>query len=510
MEQHKKALLYHPRIIILAIALLIALFAISPHPFQEGAVVASVEMNSTAFDAGMRVDPSAKPMEKEVVLYLDNEKISTSEDFYAYIHELPSNITVRVETSKDIYRLTTGVAGDIGLNVKDAPKTNIRKGLDLEGGTQVFLEPEEQVDESILDEAVKSLKLRLNTYGLSDVAVRKITNPSQFIIVEVAGATQAEVRDLLSSQGKFEAMIVNTTVFRGTDIKFVGRDARNARIEKCGPGGNGFVCSYSFNFIISTEAAASFGAATDDLEVIDTSLSETIDFFLDDILITNLSISADLKGREVTNPSITGSEFGLTSEEAYRNAQTEMNKLQTIIETGSLPIKLTMARSSTISPVLGHQFTWNAILVGVLAILAVSLVCFAFFRKFKVIIPMLFTMISEVVLLLGLSALINWQLDLAAIAGIIIAAGTGVDDQIIITHEIIGGEFSSYNWKQKIKRAFFIIMAAYFTTVVAMLPLLWAGAGLLKGFAFITIAGISFGVFITRPAYAKIMEFLMK
>ena len=61
-----------------------------------------------------------------------------------------------------------------------------------------------------------------------------------------------------------------------------------------------------------------------------------------------------------------------------------------------------------------------------------------------------------------------------------------------------------------IKMAFFIIMGAYFTTVVAMLPLLFAGAGLLKGFALTTIAGVSIGVFITRPAYAAMVEKLLK
>jgi len=43
-----------------------------------------------------------------------------------------------------------------------------------------------------------------------------------------------------------------------------------------------------------------------------------------------------------------------------------------------------------------------------------------------------------------------------------------------------------------------------------MLPLWFMGAGLLKGFAIVTILGVSIGVFITRPAYAKIIEVLLK
>ena len=91
------------------------------------------------------------------------------------------------------------------------------------------------------------------------------------------------------------------------------------------------------------------------------------------------------------------------------------------------------------------------------------------------------------------------------------SVGTGVDHQIVITDEVLSGEKeTSHNWKEKMNRAFFIIMAAYFTIIVAMLPLWVMGAGLLKGFAIITIIGVSIGVFITRPAYAKIIEELNK
>ena len=61
-----------------------------------------------------------------------------------------------------------------------------------------------------------------------------------------------------------------------------------------------------------------------------------------------------------------------------------------------------------------------------------------------------------------------------------------------------------------IKRAFFIILVAYATTVAAMLPLLKAGAGLLTGFAVVTIMGVTIGVLITRPAFASLIEKLIK
>ena len=43
-----------------------------------------------------------------------------------------------------------------------------------------------------------------------------------------------------------------------------------------------------------------------------------------------------------------------------------------------------------------------------------------------------------------------------------------------------------------------------------MLPLFWAGAGILKGFALTTIIGVSIGVLITRPAIAEIIKLILK
>jgi preprotein translocase subunit SecD len=58
--------------------------------------------------------------------------------------------------------------------------------------------------------------------------------------------------------------------------------------------------------------------------------------------------------------------------------------------------------------------------------------------------------------------------------------------------------------------ALFIIFSAFFCTVAAMLPLFWAGAGMLKGFALTTIIGVSVGVLITRPAFSEVIKLIIK
>jgi len=91
-----------------------------------------------------------------------------------------------------------------------------------------------------------------------------------------------------------------------------------------------------------------------------------------------------------------------------------------------------------------------------------------------------------------------------SIAGIIAGMGTGVNDQIVILDESVSN--LRISMKERIKRALFIIIGAFFTIVAAMLPLFWAGAGLLRGFALTTIIGVTVGILITRPAFAEVIR----
>ncbi len=567
-------LLKNPRILILIITLFLALVAINPHPWNEGAAIRIVAKGSAAELAGIESPtPRTPPVARERIIAVNNQPVTNAASYYELVSgitALGENVTFTIRTNKGFSTLTTRPAyetitlnetelvsvteqlfnetlnetvnvtrqelrnktfrrkvgvEDVGITVYDAPKTNIRKGLDLSGGTRVVLKPEERVSEEDLDLIVANIKERLNVFGLSDVIVRTATDLSgeSFIIVEVAGATKEEVRSLLSQQGKFEAKIGNVTVFRGgdKDITYVCRSADCSGIDPqagCRRVSSGeWLCRFRYTISLSPAAAERQAAVTRELDVITTKegsyLSETLDLFLDDEFVDSLQIAADLKGRALTDIMISGSGVGRTQAEATQDALDNMKTLQTVMITGSLPVKLGIVRVDAISPVLGEEFVRNALLVGLFALLAVVLIVFARYREVKIALPMILTMASEAVIILGFASLVGWNLDLAAIAAIIIAIGTGVDDQIVIADETLRGargEFHALSWKERVKRAFFIIMAAYVTTVAAMVPLWFAGAGMLRGFAITTIIGVSVGVFVTRPAFAAMVEHFVK
>lgn len=570
MSRKIKKIFTNVRVIILLIALVLAITAIHPNPWAEGVAIRSVTLNSSASLADIQnPKPNVQPMSRERILSIENDPISGPEDYYDAISKLEPNTTIQLKTNNGLYKLTTrekitiielnetetrtvqetaqvNESGflanktinktitvpktksvhegleDIGLRIYQTPTSNIRQGLDLQGGTRVLLQPEKEISNEEIDTLIESMKERLNVYGLSDLTVRSAGDLSgnQYILVEIAGANEEEVKELLAKQGKFEAKIGNQTVFiGGQDIKYVCRSADCAGIDPnqgCGQSQNQWFCRFRFSISVSKEAAERQGDLTRNLEVITEDknqyLSEKLLLFLDDKQVDELSIGAELKGKtDVTDIQISGSGVGANQQQAAFEALKNMKRLQTILITGSLPVKLNIIKTDSISPVLGQEFIKNALFVGMLAIVVVSLILFIRYKRLKIAAPICLTLVSEIVMILGVAALIGWNIDLASIAGIIIVIGTGVDNLIVITDETLRGETKTiFNWKERLKGAFFIIMGSYSTIFVAMLPLVFAGAGLLKGFAITTIIGASIGVFLVRPTYAAVVEILLK
>ncbi|MDP3734230.1 MAG: hypothetical protein Q8R37_03295 [Nanoarchaeota archaeon] len=523
MKPAFKKLLLNWRVMLLLLFLLFSVIAIKPQIFgHDGVIIRHVSQNSSAADAGLEnPSPTTMSSAREKILSLNRQEITSLQDYYSVVSAVEGNTTLRVETDRNTYTLLTtadsqGVV-DLGLKVSDIPFTNLRKGLDLEGGIRVLLKPATEITADELEITIASLTERLNVFGLSDIVVRSASDLSggKFILIEIAGVNEEEVKNLLARQGKFEAKIGNNTVFFGgkEDITYVCRSAECSGIDPqrgCGRLADGsYACSFFFSITLSPEAAQRQAKATEKLTIVEGSyLSEDLTLFLDDAEVDRLRIVSSLKGQAATSVQITGSGAGRTEAEAVTNSLSEMKRLQTIIITGSLPVKLDIVKFDTISPSLGKEFLNNIFIVGILALAAVIVVIFVRYRQLKVILPMVFCLLSELIMLLGFAAFVGWNLDLAAIAGIIISIGTGVDHFIIITDETVKGAAET-DWKKRIKNAMFVVMGAYLTTIAGMLPLLWAGAGLLKGFALTTIAGVTFGVFVARPAYAVIIEHLL-
>lgn len=477
-------------------------------PIEKGVVIKSVEQNSSASEGGLRSNMIIKSINSQTVSNIDDyTKIMSS------IFPTQNKTKLIITTSNSEIILFVEEAPKI--TITNIPKTKLKTGLDLSGGARALVKPEISVSSEEIMELVTVTSNRLNVYGISDVSVRAVSDLSgnNFMLVEVAGATPDDLEDLVSKQGKFEAKIGNETLFVGgnEDITYVARTGEQSGIYSCGAYQQEEVCQFRFAISLSEEAAKRHAEITGKLDISAENpeyLSQKLDLYLDDNLVDSLFISRDLKGRETTQISIQGSGAGLDRKEAYDNAMADMNHLQTVLITGSLPYKLEIVKIDTISPVLGKEFTKNIIILALIVFLAVSIVLFIKYRRIKITFSVILTMFSEAFITLAIAALIKWNLDAPSIAGIIAGMGTGVNDQIVILDEAVSNTQSSL--KERIKNALFIIFGAFFTIIAAMLPLFWAGAGMLKGFALTTIIGVSVGILITRPAFSEIVKLIVK
>jgi len=212
-------LLKNFRVWILLIFLVFAIISISPSN-QEGVAIRGVTPESAADDGGLfSPAKNSRPLDYEVILSVNGNRVKNVNEYYAAVEDLVANDTISIRTDQTSYFLTvqpeveiiptnntitreveeviqedvngtvvnktvvrtitenetiTNVIGvqDLGLSVSDAATSNIRKGLDLEGGVRVLLQPDEQVDQETMDRVKDGLEQRLNAFGLNDVVIR--------------------------------------------------------------------------------------------------------------------------------------------------------------------------------------------------------------------------------------------------------------------------------------------------------------------------------------------------
>jgi preprotein translocase subunit SecD len=574
--------LFNLRVWILIIFLIFSYMAINPRPWAEGVEIIKVEKGSLEEQQGMQAGESilkindfeVKSLQdyREAIDDLDLKikeiEVKTSNG-KTLVYGITDSFGFKVNESVDVVEITNqelnlelgdkittingkSVVNDIGfdnakkaiipkkkismmtdrgdytylsgrepeISVSLAKKSNIVKGLDLQGGTRVLLEPvsDEEITSQNINDLIDVLSNRLNVYGLADLRIRSAEDldNNKFVLVEIAGASREEVRELIGEQGVFEAIIGEDIAFEGSegDITFVCRDdgsCSGIRPPCSQLSAEEWSCAFEFQIRLSEEATKRHADLTGKLDIgEDGYLSKSLSLILDGKNVSDLRISSGLKGQLASTIVISGPGYGSTEAAAYEDALAEMKRLQTVMITGSLPFDLEIVKLDTISPALGSTFVRNSLVTGLVVLFGVIAVLYVKYRRLKVVVPIMITMLSEAWITLGIAALIGWNIDMAAIAGIIAAIGTGVDDQIVITDETLRKEGEgNYNWKEKLKRAFGIVFTAYATTVAAMLPLWNAGAGLVRGFAVTTILGVTIGILITRPAFASIIESLL-
>ncbi|MCX8175189.1 MAG: hypothetical protein N3E51_03220 [Candidatus Micrarchaeota archaeon] len=204
--------------------------------------------------------------------------------------------------------------------------------------------------------------------------------------------------------------------------------------------------------------------------------------------------------------TISGPASGATQQERTADALKKERELASILKGGALPVQITIGSRTVIPAPLGSEFLRLSLIGLAFALLAISLMVALRYRRLQIIVPMLSISFAELIILMAILG--SFTIDLSAMAGMLAAIGVGVDAQIVVTDELLKkGEEA----RKRMEKAFAIITTSVTVAVVAMLPLLLI-SGLVEiiGFATATILGALLGLFISRPAYAAIVEHIFE
>ena len=335
-----------------------------------------------------------------------------------------------------------------------------------------------------------------------------------------------------------DRILIAANVFTAKDIENIFTDVQRNYIIRYGDG-------YKFVFAIqiSKESAERFALVTKGQPTYYSGgqlyIRPKLVLYLDRKPITELNIVSNIAGEPITTPSIEG--WRKTIEEA----NLEKLRLQSILKSGSLPVELKIERIETITQTEGKKLFESTIYILVANLIAVLALSMIRYRNIKISLYILMVAISELILILGIASsqiiaaiivflslvlafvykelvslirtltifiavLISgfviigkWTIDIPTIAGLVSIIGNS-GELITLTDQFVLERKKRIEESEKTGME--IVYNSSTLLVFAMLPLAFLGLGSLKGFAITTTVGTLIDLFITRPAYIKLVE----
>ncbi|KUP05836.1 preprotein translocase subunit SecD [Bacillus coahuilensis p1.1.43] len=362
--------------------------------------------------------------------------------------------------------------------------SNIKLGLDLQGGFEVLyevksLEDGDEITEKVVSDTATALDKRINVIGVSEPNIQ-IENSNR-IRVQLAGVEdQAEARELLSAQANLTFRDVND------EVKLSGKDIKAGSATQV-------FDSQTNNPIVSVELndQKKFYEVTQEIyaNYPNNQLVIWMDFEEGDSYAAEATkaepkfISAP-NVNEPINSSTVQIEGNFTLDEAKNLAE--------LLNAGSLPVKLEEIYSTSVGASFGEKALNETIFAGMIGIALVFLFMLVFYRLPGLV--AVITLSTYIYLILLVFDWMNGVLTLPGIAALILGVGMAVDANIITYERIkeelkigrpVEGAFQVGN-----KNSFMTILDANITTLLAGIVLFSFGTSSVKGFATMLIVSI--------------------
>ncbi|BDI60728.1 protein translocase subunit SecD [Qipengyuania nanhaisediminis] len=173
------------------------------------------------------------------------------------------------------------------------------------------------------------------------------------------------------------------------------------------------------------------------------------------------------------------------------------NQLAISLQSGALPVPLTVIEERTVSAELGEQSIRSGLIAMMIGSIAVIVLMIATYGRFGIYATG--ALVFNVLILLGIMAIGNFTLTLPGIAGFVLTVGAAVDANVLINERIREerkrGRKVVTAVETGYKEASRAIYDANITNFIAGALLFWFGSGPIRGFAVVLVIGLVTSVF---------------
>ena len=333
------------------------------------------------------------------------------------------------------------------------PQEKINQGLDIQGGLSVVLTAKSTSGDAVSSEDMEKsrsiIESRVNALGASEASVSLQGNDQ--ILVQIPGLSDTEAAlDTIGRTGKLEfarldsftdetvktkidngQYVTQETVTDAAGNKFptgkqsydlevaegtytplvTGSDITRVTVDKESEAS----ANYAVDITLNSEGAKAFEEATRDLAA------------------DHGKIVIILDGKVQSAPAVQGVISGGNVSITGNYTMDEAKALQTVLESGSLPVSFEYAQSQTVGPTLGQDALASGVLVAAIGLALVMLYLLVFYHGLGLITAAAMAVFA--CLYLGILALLShfglFSLSMAGIAGVVLTIGMAADSSIL-------------------------------------------------------------------------------
>jgi preprotein translocase subunit SecD len=356
----------------------------------------------------------------------------------------------------------------------------------------------EKIKKLSIDQAIETIRNRLDQFGLSEPIVAKQGNEK--ILVELAGIKtpqeEQRARELISRAAKLELMAVdenkNARVYNMSEADAASygdeilSDAKNPQIK------------YLVHEIPILDGSmltgANVGFDKNNRPVIDFKLNaEGADIF-GDFTGKNVGkrLAIVLDGKVFSAPNINERIGGGSGQISGNYTVLEAKDLAIALRSGALLAPIYLMEKRSVGPSLGADSIKASMVALIGGFILVIVFMILYYRMAGVIANV--ALIANIFILLAIMSLFGATLTLPGMAGIVLTVGMAVDANVIISERIRELIYEGKSMHKAIEdgysNAMSAILDANITTLIASVVLYVYGTGAIKGFAITMSIGI--------------------